>query len=133
MSRSVPEWVGKTDDTPIPPRVKLRVFERESGTCHLTGVRIMPGDHWDADHKIPLILGGQHRESNLFPALRKAHQEKTKAEVAVKSKIAKVRKKHLGIKPATPKIPGRGFAKQAKPDRPQKQSLPPRRLYEERT
>lgn len=99
MTRSVPEWIGKTDDAKIPPRVKLRIFEREGGICHLTGVKIQPGDEWDADHKIPLILGGEHRESNLFPALREAHRKKTKTEMAVKAKIAAVRKKHLGIKP----------------------------------
>lgn len=97
MTRSVPEWIGKTDDAKIPPRVKLRIFEREGGICHLTGVKIQPGDEWDADHKIPLILGGEHRESNLFPALREAHRKKTKTEMAVKAKIAAVRKKHLGI------------------------------------
>jgi 5-methylcytosine-specific restriction endonuclease McrA len=98
MSRSVPEWIGKTDDAKIPPRVKLRIFEREGGICHLTGVKIQPGDEWDADHKIPLILGGEHRESNLFPALREAHRKKTAVEMSVKSKIARVKKKHLGIK-----------------------------------
>lgn len=102
MARSVPEWIGKTDDAKIPPRVKLRIFEREGGICHLTGVKIQPGDEWDADHKIPLILGGEHRESNLFPALREAHRKKTKTEMAVKAKIAAVRKKHLGIKPDKP-------------------------------
>ena len=28
MTRSLPEWIGKTDDEPVPLRVKLRVFER---------------------------------------------------------------------------------------------------------
>lgn len=98
MTRSVPEWIATHDDQKIPPRVKLRIFEREGGICHLTGVKIQPGDEWDADHKIPLILGGEHRESNLFPALREAHRKKTKTETAVKAKIAAVRKKHLGIK-----------------------------------
>ena len=97
MARSVPEWIGKTDDAKIPPRVKLRIFEREGGICHLTGAKIQPGDGWDADHKIPLILGGEHRESNLFPALREAHRKKTAVEMSVKSKIARVKKKHLGV------------------------------------
>lgn len=101
MTRSVPEWIGKTDDAKVPPRVRLRIFEREGGKCHLTGQLIRPGDAWDLDHKIPLILGGQHRESNLYPALQEPHRQKTKMEVATKSKIAAVRKKHLGIKKQT--------------------------------
>ena len=31
MARSVAEWVGATPDTPVPPRVRLRVFERDEG------------------------------------------------------------------------------------------------------
>ncbi len=99
MARSVPEWVGKNDDAKVPDRVRMRIFDREGGICHLTGAKIDPvRDAWDLDHKLALILGGEHRESNLFPALREPHRKKTAAEVAVKSKIARVRKKHLGIK-----------------------------------
>lgn len=100
MARSVPEWIGKSDDAKVPPRVRARIFDREGGICHLTGAKIDPvRDAWDLDHKIPLILGGEHCESNLFPALREAHRKKTAMEVKVKSKIARVRKTHLGIKP----------------------------------
>lgn len=97
MTRSVEEWIGRTDDSKVPPRVRARIFERENGICHLTGRKIAPGDAWDLDHRVPLILGGQHREANLFPALRDAHRKKTAAEMAVKSKIARVKKRHLGI------------------------------------
>ncbi|AUX76367.1 HNH endonuclease [Sinorhizobium fredii] len=99
MARSVEEWIGKHDDQKVPPRVRLRVFEREGGICYLTGRKIDPvRDEWELEHKIALILGGEHRESNLFPALREPHRRKTAVEMKVKSKIAKVRKKHLGIK-----------------------------------
>lgn len=111
MSRAVPEWIAKHDDQKVPPRVRMRIFDREGGICHLTGLKIDPvRDAWDLDHKIPLILGGEHRESNLFPALRPAHRKKTAMEVAVKSKIARVRKKHLNIKPEKPS----GFSKRFK-------------------
>lgn len=99
MARTVPEWIGKTDDSKVPDRVRARIFDREGGICHLTGRKIDPlRDEWDLDHKHALILGGEHRESNLFPALREPHRRKTAAEMKVKSKIARVRKKALGIK-----------------------------------
>lgn len=99
MARTVPEWIAKHDDQKVPDRVRMRVFDRERGICHLTGAVIDPvRDAWDLDHKVALILGGEHRESNLFPALRDPHRKKTAAEMAVKSKIAKIRQKHLGIK-----------------------------------
>lgn len=112
MSRAVPEWIGKTDDAKVPPRVRLRVFEREGGKCHLSGRKIMPGDLWDLDHGKALINGGQHRESNLFPALRDKHREKTREDVAEKSKVAAVRAKHLGIRPPS-RIRSAGFGKAA--------------------
>lgn len=112
MSRTVPEWIGKSDDAAIPPRVRARVFERHGGRCHLTGRLIRAGDQWDCDHIIALINGGEHRETNLAPALRDAHREKTADDVAVKSKVARMRAKHLGIWPKS-KTPlrSRGFAK----------------------
>ncbi len=98
MSREVPEWIGKTDDAAIPARVRLRVFERMGGKCHLSGIKIQPGDAWDIDHIVALINGGAHRESNLAPALRSEHRKKTAADVKQKAKNDRVRKRHLGIK-----------------------------------
>lgn len=103
MTRTVAEWIGKNDDAKIPDRVKVRILERENFICHLTGLRIDPlRDEYDFDHKVSLILGGSHRESNLFPAFREEHRKKTAVEVGIKSKIAKVKKKHLlGKKPSS--------------------------------
>ena len=48
-SRTVEEWIGKTPDTKIPQRVRLRVFERFGGVCQLTNRKIQPGDDWEID------------------------------------------------------------------------------------
>lgn len=96
--RSVPEWIGKTPDSAIPPRVRLRVFEAHGGKCYLSGIKIRPGDAWECDHVIAIINGGENREGNLAPALKDKHREKTNADVAEKSKIARIRMKHLGLK-----------------------------------
>lgn len=97
MTRSLDEWVAKHDDQKVPPRVRQRVFDRHNGICHLTGRKIQPGERWELEHVHALILGGQHRESNMAPALAAAHKVKTATEMKVKSKIARVRKKHIGI------------------------------------
>jgi 5-methylcytosine-specific restriction protein A len=115
MARSVAEWIGRNDDTPAPPRVRLRVFEAYGGRCHWSGQKINVGDVWDLDHIRALINGGENRESNLAPILRgKPHKEKTAADVSEKSKVARVRAKHLGIFP-TPagnsRLQGRPFQK----------------------
>jgi 5-methylcytosine-specific restriction protein A len=112
MSRSVPEWIGKTPDTPIPPRVRLRVLERHNHICHLSGRPIRPGDKWDCDHVQALINEGENRESNLAPALRDKHREKTNEDVAEKSVTARKKMAHYGIKKKTGrKMQGRGFDK----------------------
>lgn len=98
MSRGTDEWVGKSDDDAIPRRVRARVFEAHGGRCYLSGRVIRSGDVWDCDHIIALINGGEHRESNLAPALREFHKIKTKADVAEKSRVARKRQKFIGIK-----------------------------------
>lgn len=104
--RSVALWEGSTPDAAIPARVRLRVFEAFGGKCALTGRKIQPGDAWDLDHRVPLILGGRHAEDNLQPVLKDAHKLKTKADVAAKSKADRIRKKHLGLKPKSPGFRG---------------------------
>jgi 5-methylcytosine-specific restriction endonuclease McrA len=81
------------------------------------------------DHVKALINGGENRESNLRPSHRKCHVEKTALDLAEKAKVATVRKKHLGITASKQSIPGRGFPKRSKPDRPSRQPLPPAQLY----
>jgi 5-methylcytosine-specific restriction endonuclease McrA len=98
IGREVEEWIGASPDSAIPPRVRLRVFERHKGVCHISKRKIMPSDAWDCDHVVALTNGGENRESNLAPALRDKHREKTAADVAERAKIDRIRKRHLGIK-----------------------------------
>lgn len=114
--RAVAEWIGKTPDSAVPTAVKLRVFARYDGRCYLTGRKIQPGDAWEMEHIKPLrsaLPGEPHlnRESNLAPALKDAHLEKTAAENSAGAKADRIRAKHLGIWPKskTP-LKGRGFS-----------------------
>lgn len=107
--RSVPEWIGKTTDAKIPPRVRLRVFERFDGICQETGRKIRAGDQWDCDHERALTNGGEHRESNLRLVLREAHRRKTAEDVRQKAKDSRVRKKHLGLHQPKHKMSYRRF------------------------
>lgn len=111
MARSVPEWIGKTDDTPVPPRVRLRVLERDGRRCQCgCGREVAPADKWQTDHRTAIINGGENRERNLCTLLTVCHLRKTVADVGEKAAIAKVAKKHAGIvtKSRRP-IAGRGF------------------------
>lgn len=109
MTRSVPEWVATHDDQAIPPRVKLRLFERAGGRCAHCSRKIGPADKWQADHVIALVNGGKHSEANLQVLCPFCHTSKTAEDVAFKAKAAKIRARHLGIRPPS-KWPSRPFS-----------------------
>lgn len=107
MSRSTPEWIGASPDAKIPPRVRLRVFERDNGACQCgCTIKIRPGDIWQTDHIIALANGGKNIESNLRTLLANHHKIKTAQDVAEKAKVYRKRAKHLGLAPKGRPMPG---------------------------
>lgn len=96
--RSTEEWKGATDDTAIPARVKIRVFDRYKGCCATCTRPIRGSLRPEYDHIIALINGGENRESNFQLLCDTCHGEKSRSDVKIKSKIARVRKRHLGIR-----------------------------------
>jgi 5-methylcytosine-specific restriction protein A len=95
MPRTVPEWVGRTDDSSPPTKCKLRIVDRQQECCALTGKRFEAGDKIEFDHIVPLWLGGQNRESNLQAVLAEPHRRKTSVEATVRGKIDRNRAKRL--------------------------------------
>jgi 5-methylcytosine-specific restriction protein A len=107
MSRELPEWIGNRDDDAIPPRVKDRVAAKTDGHCRSCARKITGKLRAEFDHWIPLIIGGEHRETNIQLLCHECHAAKTKLDVKLKAKVARVRQKHLGIKPKTSRpMPG---------------------------
>lgn len=99
MSRWTLEWCGKTDNTPVPQRVRLRVFERDCGMCCNCQRVIVSGVRWSCDHKKALINGGQNREKNLQTLCWWCHDKiKTPADVKEKSDTYHTKSYHLGLK-----------------------------------
>lgn len=96
--RSTEEWIGATDDTAIPARVKIRVFDTNGGLCAICTRPIFGGLRPAYDHRVAIVNGGGNRESNLQLLCMPCHTGKTKTDVAEKSVTARVRAKHLGIK-----------------------------------
>jgi 5-methylcytosine-specific restriction protein A len=110
--RSVPEWIGKTPDSKVPTSVRTRVFLTHNGICHISGRPIRVGEAWELEHITPLSMGGEHRETNMAPALVQPHREKSAKEATARAKADRVRAKHLGTWPKS-KTPlrSRGFEK----------------------
>ena len=91
-------WMGTTANTAVPPRVKLRVFDRAGGSCELCHRGLGAADNWEVDHKLALINGGANREDNLQCLCEWCHATKTGEDIAQKAKSDRIRMRHLGIR-----------------------------------
>lgn len=109
MTRTLPEWIGKTPDTAPPPRVRVRVFEAKGGRCHRCTRKIGPGDKWTLEHVNALINGGENRESNLDITCEWCLPGKNAEDVREKSIVARKKAKHIGAK--KPKRPWSKYRK----------------------
>ena len=111
MSRPVAEWIGKTDETPAPGRVRARIVLDQTGICACgCGQKLgQAGERIEFDHTLALILGGENRESNLRALRQPCHKDKTRQDVAQKSTEARKRGKHLGLIRPKKSIPYRRF------------------------
>lgn len=105
MARSVKEWIGKTDDTPVPTRVKLRILKRQGDTCAgddcsvVFSARTKP----EFDHRPALANGGENRESKIFALCHPCHAKLFPGDMAERAKTDAIKAKHLGLK--APKRP----------------------------
>lgn len=111
MSRATAEWVGKTDDTAIPPRVKDRIVKRCGGRCQECRREFDGREKPQFDHIVALINGGANAEFNLQPLCRPCHGMKTKADVAEKSHVYTRRATHMGFHAPKRKWGSKGFSK----------------------
>lgn len=96
--RTVPEWIGATPDSAVPQRVRLRVFARANGLCEVCSRKLRPGDKWQADHTVAIVNDGENREANLRCICDWCHKEKTRADVAEKSRARRIQAAHAGIR-----------------------------------
>ncbi len=107
MTRSVPEWIGKTPDTTIPNRVRLRVMKRAACRCEKCDRLFRPGKVWHVDHIKALANGGLHRESNMQALCYGCHLLKTKKDLAANAKTNRQITSHYGMKQSRwPAMPG---------------------------
>jgi 5-methylcytosine-specific restriction protein A len=109
MSRSTAEWIGASDDSTIPARVKVRVFDKFGGYCAACTRTIVGKLRPAYDHHVAIINGGRNSESNLQLLCVSCHALKTKSDVAEKASVYRKRAKHLGLSPKRAKIKSAGF------------------------
>jgi 5-methylcytosine-specific restriction endonuclease McrA len=87
---------------------RARIFEAAGGICHICGQAIDgTREPWDADHVIPLEIGGDDTDDNLRPAHRACHADKTAgADIPAIAKAKRVRAKHIGAHQPRSRLPG---------------------------
>lgn len=102
MTRSVPEWFGRTDDSMPSDACKRRILARQGWKCAISGIEFRDGVKAEYDHITPLWLGGENRESNLQAITAKEHAAKTKMEATVRAKINRNQIKRVGGKKKSP-------------------------------
>lgn len=99
--RAIEEWVGRTQDTPVPDHVQLRVLLRQNRKCAITGRLKGKDEIFECDHIIRLKDGGLNVESNLQMILVDAHKIKSAKERKAGKKVSKLQMKSLGISKQT--------------------------------
>lgn len=104
--RSVPEWIGKTDDSAPPAAAQARICLAYQSRCAHCGGKFDGSGKPEFDHIKPLCLGGENRESNLQPLHKACHAIKTKQDVSSHAKARRLHQKHLGIARKGKPIPG---------------------------
>ena len=94
----------------ITAKMRVDIFERHGGVCHLCQMKVIAGEDWDVSHDIPLAAGGKDDGSNWLVAHRKCHRVHTsKVDAPMIAKVNRIRKKHIGAKQSRSPMPfGRG-------------------------
>lgn len=111
MARSVPEWVGRSDDSMPGVHVHLRLYDKQNGLCACgCGITMnLERDAIDCDHIVPLRDEGKNVESNLQLMLRDHHKGKTRAENIARGKERQHKAKAFTALRKPSSFPSRGF------------------------
>ena len=111
---------------------RVEIALRAKGLCEKCGAKLKPSEG-DADHIIPVEMGGESTLENGQWLCKPCHKSKTAKDVKTISKSNRQRDKAIGAIKPKGTIKSQGFAKVEKPEKPQPfNGLPRRRLYEEK-
>jgi 5-methylcytosine-specific restriction endonuclease McrA len=87
--------------------IRVKIFEKECGLCHLCNMKVSSGQEWDVSHEIPLEIGGADDMSNWRVAHRKCHRTHTaKVDIPRIAKSKRVYARYIGAKVSRNTMPG---------------------------
>ena len=83
---------------------RAAICKSRNWICHICELPVDPvNQRWELDHVIPLASGGKDDDDNLWPAHSRCHLEKTVKDVGIIAKGKRMRARHLGTKPPSPR------------------------------
>lgn len=78
---------------------RVRIFDDADGVCHICKMKIDPvREAWEAEHPVPLGLGGPDKREDMRPAHVDCHAKKTASDKGQIAKAVRQRAGHLGIR-----------------------------------
>lgn len=96
----------------ITSKMRVDIFLRHDGICHMCSMKVLPGQEWDVSHDIPLEAGGKDDASNWLVAHRKCHRIHTSTvDMPLIAKLKRKQQKHIGASRSKTPLPGGRFSK----------------------
>jgi len=90
----------------ITAKMRVDIFLRHDGVCHLCKLKVIPGEEWDVSHEIPLEAGGRDDDSNWLVAHRRCHRTHTATvDAPLIAKVKRICARHLGAKKSRTPMP----------------------------
>jgi len=90
----------------ISTSMRVKIFTKDDGMCHLCNMKVDAGQEWDVSHDIPLEAGGKDDISNWFVAHRKCHRVQTSTiDIPLIAKLKRKSAKNIGAKVSKSPMP----------------------------
>lgn len=96
---------------PLTDLQRAKLFDEYGGICWICDYKIMIGERWRDEHKIPLAMGGTNEWSNRAPVHDFCAKGKDAIDIPAIAKAKRIRARHIGANKPKHKWPKRKFGR----------------------
>ena len=86
-------------------KTKLEAWQRSGGRCECCGIKIMPGNGPEYDHKIEVALGGDNSLDNCQVLAARCHKFKSTKRQTTIAKVKRIVEKAAGARKSSRPMP----------------------------